>query len=157
MKSHLPVEEMPFNPFSLNDKYTEEINNLDPTISMPRIEDKYFLDNELNQLIKSNMSHINSFSLHHVNARSLQKNFDTFHHMIDSLEIDFTIIGISETWMSEPSNLTSLETYNFECYGRTHRTGGGVGLYILNDIEYKLRNDINTSYNNYMESTFLLK
>ena len=53
MKSHLPVEEMQFNPFSLNDKYTEEMNNLDPTISMPRIEDKYFLDNEFNQLIKS--------------------------------------------------------------------------------------------------------
>ena len=54
VKSHLPVEEMPFNPFSLNDKYTEEINNLDPTISMPRIEDKYFLHNEFNQQIKSN-------------------------------------------------------------------------------------------------------
>ena len=44
---------------------------------------------------------------------------------------------------------------NFECYGRTHRTGDGVGLYILKDIEYKLRNDINTGYNNHMESIFV--
>lgn len=27
---------------------TQEINNLDPIISMPRIEDKYLLDNEFN-------------------------------------------------------------------------------------------------------------
>ena len=128
------------------------------TLGQPLMSYKYFLNNEFKQLIKDkqNFSYIfvNSFSLLHINARSLPKNFDALEHMIDLLDMNFNVIGVTENWMYQPTSLTSLK-YNFECFGTKNRAGGGVGLYILNDTEYKLRNEININCQTFMESLFI--
>ena len=104
------------------------------------------LDNEFNHLVPNkNISNNNSFSVLFINARSLNKNFESVEYMIDSLAINFNIVDISETWMSEPSALINLPNYNFICEGRKDRMGGGVGLDILNNTDYKIRTDLNVN------------
>ena len=149
-------EELHINPFFLYDKYseltTDDGSNYNPVLNQT---DKYMLDNKFNRLITNkNISNNNSFSVLHVNARSLNKSFESFEYMIDSLAINFIITGISETWMFEPSPLISLPNYNFICEGRKDRMGGGVGLYILNNTDYRFRTDLNANLT-FMESIFI--
>jgi len=45
--------------------------------------------------------------------------------------------------MQECSNLTERHDYEFICKGcETGKSGGGVGMYILEDTNYKIREDL---------------
>ena len=67
------------------------------------------------------------FSLIHFNARSLQKSFDEMAEFLLLLKHSFSIIAISETWISgTPLIPFKLPGYNFVKVNR-HR-GRGVGL-----------------------------
>ena len=92
-------------------------------------EDKYVLDNELNKLIPDlNINYSkDTFSLMHINARSINKNIEAIDQMLSSLRISFDIIEISETWISEPNDLIQMENYKLICSGRRNRKGGGLG------------------------------
>ena len=68
------------------------------------------------------------------------------------------IFGISETWLEEstPSHLVKLDGYNFERWDRTWgegKTGGGVGVYIRDDLAYSATNyahlNVNSKYIRY--------
>ena len=53
------------------------------------------------------------FSLLHINARSLSKNFESFELLLHSLHnFAFSVIGITETWLHS----TSPEMFNIENY-----------------------------------------
>ena len=78
-------------------------------------------------------------SLFHVNARSLTKNFDNFELCLDSLNVKFDIIAVSENWLDKESK----DSYNISGYQVIHvvrekTRGGGCSLYIKNAITYKL-------------------
>ena len=62
---------------------------------------------ELN--IKSN------FSLVHLNIRSITNKFDHFKELLDSLNTEFKIMGLSETWLNDNTNDAGfdLPTYNY--------------------------------------------
>ena len=98
-------------------------------------------------------SHIysQSLSLIHMNARSLNKNFDSIELLLTSLQnFPFSLIGVSETWLHNNSPpLFTLESYKMLRSDRKHGKGGGVAIYIRNDIRFKLRSDLqieNTEY-----------
>ena len=95
------------------------------------------------------------FSLMHINARSINKNIETIYQMLSSLRVSFDIIGISETWISEPNDLIQIEDYKFICNGRKNRKGSGVGLYIKDDKNYKVRKDLGIHNEDIMESLFI--
>lgn len=42
--------------------------------------------------------------------------------------------------------LTNLNNYNFIHKSRANNSGGGVGMYILNNIEFKLREDVTKNF-----------
>ena len=42
-----------------------------------------------------------NFSLLHLNIRSLTNKFDSFKNLIDTLDIPFQIIGLTETWLND--------------------------------------------------------
>ena len=48
-----------------------------------------------------------------------------------------------------------MDNYDFVNANRTSRNGGGVGIYITKDINFKLRRDLNINNENIMESTFV--
>ena len=59
--------------------------------------------------------------------------------MLGSLKKPFSVIGISETWLTDcTAELVNITGYNFVSNYRKSKTGGGVGIYLQNDLQYKL-------------------
>ena len=90
----------------------------------------------------------------HINIRSLPKNFDKLNILLGQLleiQIIPDAILLCETFLTETNkNLYNIENYSFVGINRIHHKGGGVGMYIRNIYNFKLRNDLNI----YRESNF---
>ena len=86
----------------------------------------------------------NLLSLYHINACSLNKNFDDFQHFLSCTEKEFDIIAISETLITKVCLLTNLNlnNYYFE-FTPTETSAGGTLLYNANHLSYKCQNDLN--------------
>ena len=98
-----------------------------------------------------------SLSLFHINACSLNKNFDDLQHLLSSTEKVFDIIAVSETRITKQVSLLinlNLNHYSFE-FTPTEASAGGTLLYIANHLSYKCRNDLNIYKKNELESTFI--
>lgn len=61
----------------------------------------YYTETQLNDLCISLPPDI--FSTFHLNIRSLPSNYDKFIHYLSSLKHDFSVIALSETWLTEAS------------------------------------------------------
>lgn len=147
------MDQLHINPLSLYDKYKDTLNTSDELLS--KGEDRYILDNELNSITSTkNLTSSNCFSLIHINARSLNKNIESISHLIDSVYLNFNITGITETWIKESSSLVNINNYEFICKGRVNKSGGGVGMYILEKTKYKVREDLSLS-ESMIESIFI--
>ena len=86
-----------------------------------------------------------SLSLFHINACSLNKNFDDLQHLLSCTKTKFDIIATSETRITKQvslSNNLNLHNYCFE-FTPTETSADGTLLYIANDLSYKCRNDLN--------------
>ena len=63
--------------------------------------------------------------------------------MFKNLDHKFTAIGLSETYLKDKSlEYYHLPGYNLEYMNRVGLEKGNVGLYISNDVKYKLRQDL---------------
>ena len=71
------------------------------------------------------------------------------------LTLDFSIIGISESWLDENSKTVySIHGYNNEHSERKHKKGGGVSIFIKDCIKYTRRSDLDIM-NDYVEAIFI--
>ena len=86
------------------------------------------------------------FHVAHLNIRSIFPKIDIFRHYL-TLNTGIHVIGISETWLNEnlPTDLLSIAGYNFlrndrnwnrDNNNNTPQKGGGVGLYLKQDLDY---------------------
>ena len=76
--------------------------------------------------------------------------------MLGSLKKPFSVIGISETWLTDcTAELVNITGYNFVSNHRKSKTGGGVGIYLQNDLQYKLLNECKLSDRETIESLFV--
>ena len=58
----------------------------------------------------------------------------------------FQLIGLTETWLNDTNkDLFKLKNYDFVNMNRSTKIGGGVGIYIANQLNYKTRSDLNLS------------
>ena len=115
----------------------------------------YFNDFNFNAAL--NCDNRSTFSFMHVNIRSLPKNFDQMRNYLHTLHSDFSVMGLSETWLKNsdmPFNIYSIPGYQLETNNRTGRVGGGVALYISSDLHYKVRLDLSHSSDSF-ESIFI--
>ncbi len=82
--------------------------------------------------------------------------FDSFKNLIKALNIPFQIIGLTETWLNE-NNMDCFTVNNNEYLGsnRTERSGVGVGIYVSNQLEYKIRNDLTENIEDIVETKFV--
>ena len=81
----------------------------------------------------------NTLTLLHVNVRSLQKNFDSLYDFFQSLKFLPHVICLSETRLkNQPSTNLNIPNYGF-VHVDSDTSAGGVGLYILNSVNYKIR------------------
>ena len=96
-------------------------------------------------------------SLFHINACSLNKNFDDLQHLLSCTKKNFDIIAISETRITKQVfllNNLSLDNCSFE-FTPTETSACGTLLYIANHLSYKCRIDLNVSKKNELESPFI--
>ena len=131
-------------------EFFQQVNsNLDENL------DKYYLPDNLKKIEKDTQNNLNFF---HLNISSLPYHFPELETLLATSEIDFDIIGITESRLkSNKNHLTNitLPRYNIELCS-TDSTNGGTLLYIKEDIIYKKRNDLKFSKANCL-NLFLLK
>lgn len=126
--------------FCLN---TEPKLNPDRNLSMQQIRCKYFSPYSFSTFKKSLTESENQspFSILHTNVRSLRRNIDNLQvHLLDELDYQFSVIGITETKITNSSGLdfnARLSNYQFE-YVPTPLSCGGVGMYINNCLKFKV-------------------
>ena len=74
------------------------------------------------------------FSFLQLNIRSLPHNLVKLTDYLSCLNIKFSVIGISETWLKDSSHSVDISGFKYLHRYRQDRTGVGVGLYISNDL-----------------------
>ena len=78
----------------------------------------------------------------HLNIRSIPKNIDKLSNYLTLLELQFSIIALSETWLhNETSEIDELPEYRSIHLTRPSRKG--VSMYIHRSYDYVERPDIN--------------
>ena len=134
------IRDMIFIPFDLNDQTTSSLPLSEPdpdTDYFNQIEDcnrmncNYLLEDDFVKQYKSDKLE-NSFSLFHVNIRSLNSKLLSLTAYLNTLQTYFKIIGLSETWLNDQNKAQAkIRNYNAirSCRDTLSR-GGGVSLYI---------------------------
>ena len=101
----------------------------------------YYLEPYFNEHIANKVAVASSiFSLCHVNIRSIRKSLSESESYLKVLDHEFSIIGLTETWLND----SSCEIYGMNGYNTVERhrsrTGGGVALFIRDDLNFSKRN-----------------
>ena len=105
------------------------------------IQSKYYDIDELQKLKIPNKE--NSLSLFHINSCSLNKHFEELQNLLQSTNINFDVIAITDTRIPKNNSVTQnfvLNNYSFE-HAPTESSAGGTLLYITNRLSHKIRND----------------
>uniref|UniRef100_A0A8C6M161 Reverse transcriptase domain-containing protein n=1 Tax=Nothobranchius furzeri TaxID=105023 RepID=A0A8C6M161_NOTFU len=133
------------------DRFWDFDSNIDPDYNFFNNEIhecNYYNEEQFNIKMKSE----NSLTIAHFNSRSLYANFDAIKEYIAQFKKPFTVIAISETW------ITHKKEGNFELYGydfihqdRIRKKGGGVALYIDKNLNYKKVEMMTTTIEGVME------
>ena len=87
-----------------------------------------------------------TFSVLHLNVRSLRKNFEDFKELYKTLNLKFNIVCFSETWADdnklENDSLIQLPGYNVLCQIRKNRRGRGISIFVHESLSFKSRQDL---------------
>ena len=119
------------------------------------VNSKYY-DMDKVQTLKLPSKH-KSLVLFHINACSLNKNFDDPDHLLKCTNKVFDIVAVTETRITKQTSLATninLRNYAIE-FTPTESSAGGTLLYIANHLPYKPRPDLNIYKANQLESTFV--
>ncbi len=109
---------------------------------------KYYTDDDVNNLIKTNVPHM---SILHHNIRSMNKNCSQLMGLLLNIDIDFEIIALSEIGQINCENIANLlkSTHKFDSV-KPNQTFGGVGIFVKNHLvmdEYKYLQIVNENIN----------
>ena len=98
-----------------------------------------------------------SLALFHINACSLNKNFNELEHLLSCTNKNFDLIALSETRITKNISLIknlTMNNFSFE-FTPVKSSAGGTLLYVANHLSYKPRLDLNIYKSNELESTFI--
>ena len=98
----------------------------------------------------------NSFRFLCVNVRSLvnNTNFSKLEALVSSLSIRLDVIAVTETWI-QSSSAGPFKNLKFISNNRLICRGGGVGLYIKDNLVFSIRDDLTLVRENFFESIFI--
>ena len=88
-------------------------------------------------------------SVLHLNIRSINKNFSELTDLLQTVDYQFQVIGLSETWLNDYSHSVSVHSH------RKNRQGGGVGLYLASSFDYKVRQNLKFENSETTDSLFV--
>ena len=133
------VIDMPNNVHDNN--YNDVLAHIDPD---RYIDKKSNCNNYTIKEFNGNFSGLLKFSIFHTNIRSSKQNLLQLKNFLDTLNNDFSIIGLSETWgKSINIDLQTISGYNhYHCTRAKDRSGGGTSLYLKKSIPFKPRPDL---------------
>ena len=128
----------------MNFRMNNPLNDLDPDLHVnnPDFACNSYTPFEFNEHFQS----CAEFSMIHLNARSLHTNFENISNFLSIIKNSFSVIAISETWICGlPVIPFHLDGYKFVNVDRKSGRGGGVGIFIKNDINFQRRESITHS------------
>ena len=109
-------------------------------ISLP--DCNYGTSSDLNALCSEHKDY-NQFSIMHSNCKSSVKNFNSLLSLVNLLNHHISVIAISELWTNKDNeHVFNIPGYNFVAKSRMHTTGGGVGLFVSETYNFRLRDDL---------------
>ena len=115
----------------------------------------YLNEEQFNTIASKEVNYFDQFSLFHLNIRSLERNLDKLTNLLSNLSMRFSVIGITETWLQHTSHLVDIHGYSFFHRFRPNRVGGGVGLYLTENCDSKIRDDLCFVNQEIAESLFI--
>ena len=131
------------------------MRNIDPDCNLFNVSNtRYYLEDDINEIIKRNNLSKNDFSLMLLNIRSLPKNIGKLCDFLSLIDNKFTI-GLSETWLhSDNVDLYEIPEYtSFHVTGPSKK-GGGVSLYVHSSLEYTVLSEMSI-ITEYLECVFI--
>jgi hypothetical protein len=91
-------------------------------------------------------------------VRSLPGKYDQIRSMVAKLKdigISINFILLCETFLTDINcNLYQLPGYQFICNNRTYGKGGGVAMYICDEFQFSIRDDLTINENQQFETIF---
>ena len=98
---------------------------------------------------------IHNLSLFHLNARSIFSNYEEISTFISLTNIHFSVLGFTETWSHGNINsVLNIPHYNCIESFRSNKRGGGVCLYVSNELPFVKLSNI-SFFNDSVESLFI--
>jgi len=153
------LQNLNINPFDLNELQLGNNTNVNANYEINNYNEKckYHCSDTFNEL--NNIIDDDKLSLIHFNSRSLSKNLESITDYLKTLNHKFPIIAFSETWLKDDSilpSLNSIEGYELaHCNRMSQKRGGGAALFISNDLNYKVRHDLNLKNSVDYETVFI--
>lgn len=105
----------------------------------------YYVEDKFNDALQTDTT---------TSSKSLQNKADELSTFLSTLNIKFSIVGITETWLQDSSLGVNIYGYNFVYKNCFAKTGGGVGLYVSDNLDFRIRTDIYAYEDEVMESLF---
>jgi len=110
----------------------------------------------LDSLGPAPVSSKNILTLMHINCRSILGKLNEITNLLEQLSVD--ILAVSETWLDEPSvDLIHIRGYNFVHRSRTTGRGGGVGLFVKDQLDYQSVELIDNSMHHHSYEALFLR
>ena len=109
-------------------------------------DSQYFPPKEFSQNL--NNFDKSSFSMLHLNIRSLQKNFDSLLNLLMMLQFKFKVICITETWGSD--NTMNHNLFELPQYKSIHEVsragkGGDIAVFLYESLTFNIRHDLSAN------------
>ena len=76
--------------------------------------------------------------------RSLSRDPSKLQNLLDTINYMFSVIAISETSLKKVSHAVDIDGYTSLHSYRTSQTGGGVGIYMALDRNFKTHFDLSS-------------
>ena len=105
--------------------------------SIRNLDTPYYLPNDVANSLKDLND---SFSVFHLNIRSMSKNFDAFKILLDQLNFTFKVIILTETWALD-NQVSSNSIFRIPNYASIHqvrekRNVGGVSIFVHESLKF---------------------
>lgn len=141
-----------YNINGINDHFDPE-NNFNST---PYYNSQYFTIDKFNDDIVSLDLSGNELSIFYVNIRSVRHKFDMFLDYLNSLNHKFSIIALTETWLkNEETSMYNIPGYSAEHQNRDSKNGGGICLFIDENLKYVRKDNLSINDSTSLESLFI--
>lgn len=156
------IDQKIFHPFEVNDDVETPLTEKDPDFQfysdiqyIHNTKCDYYFEDCFREKIASSGRDKDKMSFFHLNIKSLPKHLNELEMYLDSLNLNFSFIGLSETWLDgDKKELYYLSSYNSVNKYRHGKRGGGVSVYVKENIPFTERNDL-VYFDSEMESVFI--